>query len=98
MDQTQKKPLRSIPSIVFPEKLLFFLSRGTDLQDAQLEAETSIDGVCKATISSTVALASSLLCVFADPTDLSRGKTLFRPVRDEGQQSVDASRKFSRPL
>lgn len=79
MDQTQKQ--RSIPSIVFPEKLLFFLSQGTDLQDTQLEAETSIDGVLKATISSPVALASSQLCVFADPTDLNRGKTLFRPVR-----------------
>lgn len=45
MDQTQKGPLHTTPSILTPEKLLFFLPQGRDLLAPQLETAQAIDGL-----------------------------------------------------
>lgn len=47
MDQTQKGPLHSTPSILTPEKLLLFPPPGRDLLAIQLEAARAIDGLCQ---------------------------------------------------
>ena len=47
MDQTQKGPLHSTPSILTLKKLLFFPPPGRDLLAIQLETARAIDGLCQ---------------------------------------------------